>query len=168
MTSSIEGVELDELVVHGDDRGSFAEVMRASKFPVTFVQSNHSRSAKGVLRGLHYHRKQADLWYVIAGRMRVGLADLRTQADPPIVETIDLAAAAPAVLFIPPGVAHGFFALEDVDLLYWVSNYYDGDDEMGIAWDDPTLAVPWDADDPILSERDRSNPPLQWQEIAPF
>ena len=75
---AIPGVVFSELDVHADARGSFAEIMRADAFPERFVQSNHSKSQAGVLRGLHYHRDQADLWYVMRGRAQVALADLRT------------------------------------------------------------------------------------------
>jgi dTDP-4-dehydrorhamnose 3,5-epimerase len=63
-------------------------------------------------------------------------------------------------LFVPTGVAHGFYALTDVTLTYLVNNYYDGSDELGVAWDDPALGVPWEAQSPVLSARDLKNPPL--------
>ncbi|MGH9269435.1 MAG: dTDP-4-dehydrorhamnose 3,5-epimerase family protein, partial [Acidimicrobiales bacterium] len=62
--------------------------------------------------------------------------------------------------------AHGFLALTDVDLLYWVTHYYDASDEFGVAWDDPTLGIAWRIDEPILSERDRANAPLRWDSIV--
>ncbi len=168
MSPTIPGVVLTPLNVHGDTRGGFAEIMRASDHPETFVQSNHSRSIAGVLRGLHYHRKQADLWYLVRGRARVGLADLRTQTGTPQTETVDLDASSPATLYIPAGVAHGFVGLTDVDLIYFVTAYYDNSDEYGVAWNDPTLAIPWGVEEPILSNRDQENPQLQWDEIEPF
>jgi dTDP-4-dehydrorhamnose 3,5-epimerase len=164
----IPGVVLSTPEVHFDPRGSFAEIMRASSYPEAFVQSNHSRSAAGVLRGLHYHRRQADLWYVVDGRIEVGLADLRVRADRPATATVPLSGDAPATLYIPAGVAHGFFAHTPVELIYWVTNYYDSTDEHGIAWNDPTLAIPWSASGPVVSERDASNPELRWDEILPF
>lgn len=142
--------------------------MRVDAYPLKFVQSNHSRSSAGVLRGLHYHRNQADLWYVPRGTAQVALADLRVRADKPATATLVMSPEKPATLYIPAGVAHGFLALTDVELLYWVSNYFDGSDEYGVAWDDPTLAIPWESSDPTLSERDSSNPELRWDEIAPF
>jgi dTDP-4-dehydrorhamnose 3,5-epimerase len=84
------------------------------------------------------------------------------------VQTLVLDGEEPAVLYIPPGVAHGFLALTDVDLIYWVSEEYDGTDEFGVAWNDPTLAVPWGIDQPILSRRDRENPELRWDAIPSF
>lgn len=164
----IPGVVLTKLAAHADERGRFAEIMRAGEHPEAFVQSNHSRSAAGVLRGLHYHRRQADLWYVVGGRVEVGLADLRSRAGVPPTALVTLSDEEPATLYIPAGVAHGFLALTPVDVVYHVTNYYDATDEHGIAWNDPTLALPWSATDPILSKRDASNPELRWDEIAPF
>jgi dTDP-4-dehydrorhamnose 3,5-epimerase len=96
------------------------------------------------------------------------LVDLRERRDPPAVATVDLTADEPRVLYIPPGIAHGFLAITDLDLIYWVSNYYDSTDEHGVAWDDPTISAPWRNLEPSLSERDRSNPKLEWETIDPF
>ena len=165
---AMPGVIYTELEAYSDPRGSFAEVMRADAYPETFVQSNHSKSSAGVLRGLHYHRRQADLWYVVRGRAQVALADLRVRTDKPATATVVMSPERPATLYIPAGVAHGFLALTDVELLYWVTNYFDGSDEYGVAWNDPILAIPWESSGPVLSERDSSNPELLWDEIAPF
>jgi dTDP-4-dehydrorhamnose 3,5-epimerase len=162
------GATLTALVAHADERGSFVEIMRAANFPDEFVQANHSRSRAGVLRGLHYHRHQADLWYVVRGRMQVGLADLRERRDRPATASLVLDSDHPAALYVPPGVAHGFLALTDVDLIYFVTHYYDATDEFGVAWDDPALAIPWERPDPILSERDRITTHLQWDDIPSF
>jgi dTDP-4-dehydrorhamnose 3,5-epimerase len=164
----IPGATLTSLEAHGDERGSFVEIMRAANFPNEFVQANHSRSGSGVLRGLHYHRHQADLWYVVRGRMQVGLADLRERRSRPATASLVLDSDDPAVLYVPPGVAHGFLALTDLDLIYFVTRYFDASDEFGVAWDDPTLAIRWENPDPILSERDRTNSPLRWEEIPSF
>lgn len=155
--TSIPGVSVVEVKSLPDDRGWFAEIARSSTYPDAFVQLNHSHSRRGVLRGLHYHREQADLWYLARGRAQVALADLRDPAETR-VDTLILDAAAPKTLYIPPGVAHGYVALTDVDLLYLVTREYDAADEFGVAWDDPALAIPWEVSDPILSPRDRSNP----------
>ena len=160
----IAGATLATLEPHVDDRGRFVEALRTSAYPERFVQVNHSRSIKGVLRGLHYHEHQADLWYVVSGRAQVALADLRTERDKPTVETLELCAEHPQALYIPPGVAHGYLALTDLDLIYLVTREYDPADEHGVAWDDPTLDVPWRTDQPTLSERDRTNPRLQWNQ----
>lgn len=167
--SGIPGVEIRPLDVFGDARGSLAEIYRAAQVPAAFAQSNHSRSAPGVLRGLHYHRRQDDMWYVVSGRARVGLADLRTREERPRVEVHDLDGDAPATVYIPHGVAHGYLALTRLDLIYFVTREYDPSDEHGVAWDDPSLAVPWDPPQaPILSGRDAANPALEWERIPSF
>ena len=166
--TSIPGVQLFPRPPHADARGRFVEIFRTSELPDDFVQANHSTSKRGVLRGLHYHRHQADLWYLVAGRVQVGLADLRSGSGSPTVDTVLLTAEEPAALYIPAGVAHGFAALTDVELLYWVTAFYDASDEYGIAWNDPQLAISWELADPVLSERDRANAPLNWDDIPRF
>jgi dTDP-4-dehydrorhamnose 3,5-epimerase len=115
-----------------------------------------------VLRGLHFHRKQADLWQVVAGRTLCVLADVRawSAGRSVAVETVELSADKPQLLYIPRGVAHGFQALEDCALQYLVDEYYDGADEHGIRFDEPLLGVTWPIVPPILSRRDHANPAL--------
>jgi dTDP-4-dehydrorhamnose 3,5-epimerase len=161
----IPGVLLLRPEVHGDQRGFFLETLREDALGATFVQGNHSHSQGGVLRGLHFHARQADAWYVVRGRARVGLADLRNRTERPAALTVDLSEDDPATLFIPPGVAHGFAALTELDMVYWVTHYFDGSDEHGVAWNDPTLAVPWGLENPILSDRDSSAEPLDWSRV---
>ncbi|HEX7950177.1 MAG TPA: dTDP-4-dehydrorhamnose 3,5-epimerase [Candidatus Limnocylindrales bacterium] len=169
--SVLPGVRVGRLVSHGDARGSFTELWRASNTATgsdAFVQANLSSSSQGVLRGLHLHRHQIDYWVVAEGRAFVALVDARGLIDGtamvPSVETHELAENDWVV--IPAGVAHGFLALEPTRLLYLVTNEYDGSDELGFAWDDPAVGVPWPvlsvtADGrPIVSERDASNPSL--------
>jgi dTDP-4-dehydrorhamnose 3,5-epimerase len=180
--SSLDGVRYGAIARFEDPRGSFREIWREDTFgridavragaaagsEPRFVQANQSTSAKGVLRGLHLHQRQLDHWVVSSGRAFVALVDvrpmLRGEADRPLVETREL--AADEWLDIPIGVAHGFLALEPLELIYLVTNEYDGSDELGFAWDDQLAAVPWPAVAetpdglPILSERDRSNPSL--------
>ncbi len=164
----IPGVSLQRPEVHQDDRGFFLEIVRMAAEGPDFVQSNHSHSQVGVLRGLHYHRHQADLWYVVSGEAQVGLVDLRDKSAPPTASLLTLTADHPQTLFIPPGVAHGFLAITDVNLIYWVTNYYNSTDEFGVAWNDPALGLDWADKNPTLSERDRRNPPLQWESIPDF
>ena len=152
--------------MHEDERGSFMEVFREDVLGVRFVQANHSRSRAGVLRGLHWHKHQSDVWYLMNGHAQAILADLRTRTATPAVASIDLVARKPKVLYIPPGVAHGFLAVTDVDLIYWVTAYYDATDEFGVAWDDPTLNAPWRTREPILSKRDQANPKLEWKAVS--
>lgn len=160
----IAGVQLVELTIWGDERGRFMEMFRKEWFPQRAwerVQTNRSESRAGVLRGLHYHFHQVDYWHVIAGHIRVALADLR-RGSPSYGQsaTIELSHDEPRGLFIPVGVAHGFVALTDATLTYLVDNYHDGSDEHGIAWDDPQLAVAWGVEAPLLSPRDLANRPL--------
>ncbi|HYX85590.1 MAG TPA: dTDP-4-dehydrorhamnose 3,5-epimerase [Gaiellales bacterium] len=169
IASAIDGVRISALETHGDHRGRFCEIFRAAAMPEAFVQCNHSRSAPGVLRGLHYHTKQADLWYVVSGRAQVGLADLRRPGGRPQTDTFVLDAESPSVVYIPVGVAHGYLALTAIDIIYWVTSEYDPTDELGVAWDDPTLAIGWQLDgEPILSGRDAQNPGLDWELIPAF
>lgn len=169
--SALTGVRYGALARHADERGAFRELWRASAFPPQegrFVQANLSTSAAGVLRGLHYHRRQLDYWVVASGRAFVALVDVRPVLEVAggraIVETRELGADDWVV--IPTGVAHGFLALEPLEVLYLVTNEYDGTDELGFAWDDPAVGVPWPTvaatvdGRPVLSGRDRANPPL--------
>lgn len=110
---------------------------------------------------MHFHRRQADLWLVAEGEALVAAADLR-QTDAsgarPAIETHELKAG--DAIFLPELVAHGFYARTALTLIYLVTNEFDGSDEQGFAWDDPLAAIAWDDLDPILSDRDRSNPDL--------
>ena len=180
--SRLPGVRYGGLTRHADSRGSFRELWRASGYPPEglsadlggvaggrFVQANLSTSSIGVLRGLHYHRHQLDRWIVASGRAFVALVDVRSAVAgtwPPLVETREL--GPDETVEIPAGVAHGFLALDPLDLIYLVTNEFDASDELGFAWDDPAVAVPWPSPvpgtpdgRPILSERDRSNPSLR-------
>lgn len=162
---AIPGVRFDRLTPHTDNRGSFLEIMRANSYSLGFVQSNHSHSNKGVLRGMHYHVRQADLWYLVRGRIRVVLVDLRFRTSAPNVLVIDMGEEDPHTLYIPVGVAHGFLAEQETDLIYWTTKEYDAGDEHGIAWNDPRIGIEWGRTDPILSERDSNNPAFSWDEI---
>jgi dTDP-4-dehydrorhamnose 3,5-epimerase len=162
----IAGVKLVSLRSFVDERGSFVETFRKAWFPERRwkeVQMNCSRSRVGVLRGLHYHRRQVDYWHVVQGTMRVGLVDLRG-ASPThrATHTLDISDENPQGLFIPVGVAHGYLALSDLILTYLVDNYYDANDEYGLAWDDPALGLDWGLGGltPTTSGRDRCNPTL--------
>jgi dTDP-4-dehydrorhamnose 3,5-epimerase len=147
--------------VHGDDRGRFVETYRRSWLPLgrEMIQGNRSEKQAGAVVGLHYHLHQADYWYVLRGTARVVLHDLR-QGSPTEGETLqlDLDGAEDRGLFIPPGVAHGFASLTDVLLWYLVDGYYNPDDELGVAWDDPDIGADWGITDPVLSRRDQANP----------
>ena len=166
---SLPGVTFGRLQRHPDARGSFSEAWRASAaggFPG--VQANLSSSQRGVLRGLHLHRRQWDRWIVLSGMAFVALVDVRPMIEDrsqgPLVQTATLSRDETVV--IPPHVAHGFLAVEALELLYIVTNEYDGTDEHGFSWDDPEVGVAWPrvaTPDglPILSDRDRQNPPIR-------
>ncbi|MDX1614826.1 MAG: dTDP-4-dehydrorhamnose 3,5-epimerase [Candidatus Promineifilaceae bacterium] len=166
----IDGVQQVHLRAFGDDRGRFLEIFRKEWFPQrnwAQVQSNHSQSAAGVLRGLHYHHHQVDYWYVFQGQIRAMLVDLRPSSPTHLAtESVLLSGADDVGLFIPTGVAHGFATLSEATLMYIVDAYYDGTDEYGVAWNDPELGLDWGVDDPVVSERDRQNPTLQEIAIA--
>jgi dTDP-4-dehydrorhamnose 3,5-epimerase-like enzyme len=166
-SKAIPDVRYGRVERHADERGAFRELWRASDTAPGFVQANLSTSTTGVLRGLHLHRRQLDRWVIGSGRAFVALVDTRPMlagGQAPTVETREL--GADDWVQIPPGVAHGFLALEPVDLIYLVTNEYDGTDERGFAWDDSLAAVPWPLPAPtpdgqrILSDRDRVNPSL--------
>jgi dTDP-4-dehydrorhamnose 3,5-epimerase-like enzyme len=178
--SPIPGVLWGRATRHADQRGGLAEIWRASGLAdlgperaglpdARVVQANLSVSTVGVLRGLHLHRRQLDRWYVAAGRGVVALVDVRPMlADPDAAPIVELREAdADTWVEIPNGVAHGFLAVEALTLVYLVTNEYDGSDELGFAWDDPVAAISWPSVAvtpdglPILSDRDRANPPLR-------
>lgn len=161
----IDGVLLFKLTPHPDDRGSFTEVYRRDWVPGgrEMPQANLSLSFRNVLRGLHFHRKQADYWVVLSGTAFIGLYDLRT-SSPTEGKKAEVRIDADEERFglhIPRGVAHGFYAETDLQLQYLVDEYFTGEDEFGVTWDDPDVGIEWPARDPILSDRDRSNPGLR-------
>jgi dTDP-4-dehydrorhamnose 3,5-epimerase len=164
-STAIQGVQIVTLKPYADERGSLTETFRQEWFPQrrwAAVQLNCTRSNAGVLRGLHYHFEQIDYWYVGAGTIRVGLADLRPNSPTyRASQTLEMGVENPVGLFIPVGVAHGFVALTDAILFYAIDNYYTGRDEYGVAWNDPDLAVAWGVASPQVSTRDTTNPCLK-------
>ena len=167
-SGTIQDVVLVVPDVHGDERGRFVETYRRQWFPLgrEMVQANRSEKDAGAVVGLHYHLHQADYWYVLRGRARVVLHDLRASSPTEgVTDTIELDGDEDRGLFIPPGVAHGFAAMSDLLLWYMVDGYYNPADELGLAWDDPDVGADWGIADPVLSERDRANP--RRSELAP-
>jgi dTDP-4-dehydrorhamnose 3,5-epimerase len=160
-SDAIAGVFVVEPATFGDARGRFVESYRRSWFPKgrEMVQGNRSDKQAGAVVGLHYHLHQADYWYITRGLARVVLHDLR-EGSPTEAATLelDLGDEDGRGVFIPPGVAHGFAALTDLTLTYLVDQYYNPDDELGVAWDDPEIGADWGVVDPVLSDRDRKNP----------
>lgn len=164
-STRIEGVYTIPIKAYADERGRFMETFRREWFPWvdwSKMQGNRSDSKKGVLRGLHYHANQIDYWYVTSGTVRAAMVDLRASSPTyRAVEVIEIGEENNTGLFIPVGVAHGFYALTDATLTYIVNNYYDGADEFGVAWNDPELAIDWGTNAPIISGRDAQNPLLK-------
>jgi dTDP-4-dehydrorhamnose 3,5-epimerase len=158
----IEGLYTVPIRAFEDERGRFMETFRRSWFPWIEwdkLQGNRSDSRPGVLRGLHYHHHQIDYWYVPKGNIRAAMVDLRA-SSPTYMATqiLDIGDNNNLGVFIPIGVAHGFLALTDATLMYMVNNYYDGgQDELGVAWNDPQINLDWGITNPILSPRDQQN-----------
>ena len=165
-SDAIAGVFVVEPDQHGDERGLFVETYRREWFPRgrEMLQSNRADRQAGCIVGLHYHLHQADYWYVPAGSARVVLHDLREGSPTDgATLTVDLGERADGTfdhrgVFIPPGVAHGFAALTDMVITYLVDGYYNPQDELGVAWDDPAVAADWGITGPTLSKRDQDNP----------
>jgi dTDP-4-dehydrorhamnose 3,5-epimerase len=172
-TTGLSGVQWIEPVLHGDDRGFFMETYRARDFATAgiwdvFVQDNHSRSARGVLRGLHLQKAhpQAKLVRCTSG----AVWDVAVVVDPtsPALARwfgIELSAANRRQLYIPAGMAHGFLSLEDgTEVVYKCSAEYDPEDEAGIVWSDLQLDVGWPLQDvgtPVISLKDARLPTLK-------
>ena len=170
--TGLTGVLLIEPRVHGDARGFFKETYHERRYAVhgipsaggSFVQDNYSRSARGVLRGLHFqrHHPQGKLVQVVFGSVFDVVVDIR-----PGSSTfgrwygVELSAANHRQLWVPPGFAHGFCVLTDIaDFQYKCTDFYRPDDEGGIAWDDPDIAIAWPIEAPLLSDKDRQWPRL--------
>jgi dTDP-4-dehydrorhamnose 3,5-epimerase len=168
-SSKIEGVYITTIRAFEDERGRFMETFRREWFPwINWdrIQCNRSDSKAGVLRGLHYHRHQIDYWYVPHGTVRVGMVDLRpTSSTFMTTLTMEIGEKFNFGVFVPIGVAHGFYALTDATLMYMVNNYYDGGkDELGVAWNDPDINLDWGVNGiPLLSPRDERN--RFWRDI---
>lgn len=157
----IKDVVVVEPDSHGDERGRFVETYRRSWFGLgrEMVQGNRTEKQAGAVVGLHYHLHQADYWYVLRGRARVVLHDLRVGSPTDgATLALDLDGDVDRGVFIPPGVAHGFASHSDLLMWYLVDSYYNAADELGVAWDDPEIAGSWGVEDPVLSKRDRENP----------
>jgi len=169
MTTELDGLLVIAPDVHRDQRGFFLETYHADKYqragiPGTFVQDNHSRSARGTLRGLHLQvrRPQAKLIRVIEGVIYDVAVDVR-RGSPTFGKWvgIELSAENFKQCYVPAGFAHGFsVASEIAQVEYKCTDLYEPAAEIGIAWDDPQLAIRWPIDRPILSDRDRALPRL--------
>lgn len=177
LATSIPGVIQIEPRVFGDARGFFFESWNARDFAeggidAEFVQDSHSRSVRGVLRGLHYQirQPQGKLIRVVAGEVFDVVVDIR-RSSPTCGRhvAVRLSAAAHNMLWVPPGFAHGFCVVSDhAEMLYKQTAFYAPQHERSLLWNDPDLAIDWPLEGaPILSEKDRAGIPLRQAEIFP-
>lgn len=167
--TDIAEVLLVEPRVFSDERGFFLETYQQQKYakaglPRTFVQDNHSRSQKSVLRGLHYQLEnpQGKLVYAVRGEIFDVAVDIR-RGSPTFGRWVCavLTDANHRQLFIPEGFAHGFAVLSDfADVVYKCTQFYAPDDEYGIYWGDEQIGIPWPIQSPLLSEKDQRCPRL--------
>ena len=167
--TAIADVKIIEPTVFGDERGFFFESFNQQRFdeavgrPVQFVQDNHSRSARGVLRGLHYQlppHAQGKLVRVTAGEVFDVAVDIR-RSSPSFGQWVGvlLSAANKRQLWIPEGFAHGFVTVsEHAEFLYKTTNYYAPASDRGIRWDDAQLGIDWGISVPLLSGKDQQQP----------
>jgi dTDP-4-dehydrorhamnose 3,5-epimerase len=173
-TTALDGVLLLTPRVHGDARGFFLESFNERAFdaavgaPTRFVQDNHSRSAGGVLRGLHFQRAphaQGKLVRVVRGAVFDVAVDIRPgSATFGRWVGAELSADNHRQMWIPPGLAHGFLVLsDDADFLYKTTDYYAPAAEGAVRWDDPDIAIDWplDGQAPVLSPKDAVAPRLR-------
>lgn len=169
-TLAIPEVVLIEPQSFGDARGFFMESYKRSDFAAKglsqpFVQENHSRSGRGILRGLHYQKPpyaQGKLVRVIMGEIFDVAVDVRPKSPTRGRWVgVTLSAANRRMLYIPPWCAHGFCVTSDVaEVIYKTTVEYSPAHESGVVWNDPAIGIDWPVDSPILSERDRSWPQL--------
>ena len=168
-STALQGVKLIEPDVYGDPRGFFLEYFNQPRFrdeglDLSFAQLNHSRSGRGVLRGLHYQLRQPQgkLVQVISGEVFDVAVDIRA-GSPSFGQWVGeiLSESNHRQLYVPPGFAHGFCVLSDsADFLYLCTDVYRPDDEYGIAWDDPALNIAWPGEHFSLSKKDQDWPRL--------
>jgi dTDP-4-dehydrorhamnose 3,5-epimerase len=180
--TAVSDALLIEPEVFGDARGFFLEsynkrmFREATGLDVEFVQDNHSRSGRGVLRGLHYqlHQPQGKLVRVVRGRVFDVAVDIR-RSSPTFGRWVgaELSEENHVQFWVPPGFAHGFVVLsESADFLYKTTDYYAPQHERCIAWDDPEIGIDWGLSAagvgaPLLSAKDRSGLPLSRAELFP-
>jgi dTDP-4-dehydrorhamnose 3,5-epimerase len=174
--TAIPDVRLIEPQVWSDDRGFFFESWNARTFAAagvdaTFVQDNHSRSRRGVLRGLHYQieHAQGKLVRCVAGEVFDVAVDLRRSA-PTFGRSVGVAlsAANQRMLWIPPGFAHGFLVVsESADFLYKTTDYWHPEHERTLLWSDPALAIAWPVAAPVVNAKDAAGMPLAAADVYP-
>lgn len=169
-SGKISGVVIVTPDVHVDSRGCFLETFRKEWIGggVEMIQSNRADRSEDSLVGMHYHLYQADYWYVPFGRAMVALHDLRMGSPTEgSTLTLDIGKLTHQGVYIPPGVAHGFYARTDMTITYLTSQYYDPEDELGVIWNDADMYIPWPTINPVLSNRDKDNPRRSELELIP-
>lgn len=169
VATTLEGVVIIEPRVFADARGFFFESYHAERYaaaglPLRFVQDNHSCSAPGTLRGLHYQLRhpQGKLIRVLRGSILDVAVDIR-KGSPSFGRWVGvvLSAENKRQLYVPPGYAHGFCVPEEAsEVEYKCTDFYTPEDEHGILWSDPTIGITWPVKTPVLSDRDRAYQPL--------
>jgi dTDP-4-dehydrorhamnose 3,5-epimerase len=178
LPTPLRDVFLLEPRVFGDQRGFFVETwneatFRAAGFDLKFVQDNHSRSPRGILRGLHFQTQhtQGKLVRVAAGEVFDVVVDLR-RSSPTFGQSysVTLSAENQLMLWVPEGFAHGFYVTSDyADFMYKCTDFYHPASEQTLAWDDPTAGIEWPlaaGESPLLSAKDAQG--LSWTEIPLF
>jgi dTDP-4-dehydrorhamnose 3,5-epimerase len=170
VSQPFDGVIVLEPRVFGDDRGFFLESFELDRYRALgitedFVQDNHSRSVRGVLRGMHFTRRkpQAQLLTVLRGKIFDVVVDIR-RYSPTFGKWFgtELGDDGPRQLYMAHGFAHGFCVLSDVaDLHYKVTQKYDPTDDGGLRWDDPDVAIRWPSNDFVVSSRDQRHKSLK-------
>jgi len=174
--TALPDVRRIEPQVFADDRGHFFESWNAralaqAGIDATFVQDNHSRSTRGVLRGLHYQieHAQGKLVRCIAGEVFDVAVDLR-RSSPTFGRHVGIVISAQnrTMLWIPPGFAHGFVVLsEAAEFLYKTTDYWHREHERTLLWNDPALAIPWPVAAPTMSAKDAAGVPLAAADVFP-
>lgn len=167
-TCALPGVLLLELTAHRDNRGELTEVYAAAEYEAlgiaqSFVQDNVTHSAAGVLRGLHFQMKQPQgkLLSVLCGKIFDVIVDVNPQSRTFEKHvTFELDATLNKQIWIPPGYAHGFYAVTAASVLYKCTQRYDPKDQHGILWSDPQLGIAWPQEAPLLSIQDTHWPLL--------
>ncbi len=167
----LPGLALVQPRVYRDDRGFFAEIFKHSDFAEAgikerFVQDNYSRSARGVLRGLHYQKNpkaQGKLVTCLTGRILDVAVDIRKGSPHYAKWTgVELSGENHAMLYVPQGFAHGFLVLSEfAEVLYKCTEEYSPADDRGIIWSDPEINIKWPDKKPVLSEKDAALPLLK-------
>ena len=170
LQTRLDGLVLLSPKVHGDERGFFVETFRADVasgygIPVDFVQDNHSRSRRGVLRGLHYQveHAQGKLVRVVVGEVFDVAVDLRRSSSTfGRHVAVTLSEANRRMLWVPPGFAHGFVVVsEQAEFLYKTTDYWYPEHERTLLWNDPALGIAWPVAAPQLAPRDAAGTPLE-------